>query len=119
MKKYNITYSNEHNFIWYRTAKCGTRTVLQYIKDSGASSTSRYKMQYQSNWNDYFQFTFVRNPWERLVSVYFSKFTFNKAIIDIYIMSNYHTIFGNFINALCFGFYVTLRRNSETKVRSR
>lgn len=74
MKKYNITYSNEHNFIWYRTAKCGTRTVLQYIKDNGSSSISRYKMQYQSNWNDYFQFTFVRNPWERLVSVYFSKF---------------------------------------------
>jgi hypothetical protein len=72
IKKYNITHSDELKFIWFRTAKCGTRSILSFLKKH-TTLLSEYKIKFQKEWEDHFKFTIVRNPWDRLLSTYKDK----------------------------------------------
>lgn len=73
---YNITVSHESKFIWFRVAKVGTQTIFHHLEendvslDVGKSSYLHYPM---NQYEDYFKFAFVRNPWDRLVSCWHNK----------------------------------------------
>ena len=69
---YNISYSNEHKFIWYRTAKCGTRSILT-IFENNKNIVSEDNIKLKLHWEQYFKFTIVRNPWDRLLSAWKNK----------------------------------------------
>ena len=72
--RYNVTGSKEHNFLWFRVAKTGTRSLLSVLEEEAP-------LDYNHDWlkptekqlDERFCFTFVRNPWDRLVSTYFDK----------------------------------------------
>jgi hypothetical protein len=75
-QKYNISISHEKEFIWFRVAKVGTNTIMNVLDRDGISTKihheffSYYPVQEYQN---YFKFAFIRNPWDRLVSCWHSK----------------------------------------------
>lgn len=74
LNRYNITASDTHRFIWFRIAKTGTRTILAGLQQSTQLSVNGYTVTYRNNdYEGYFKFSFVRNPWDRIVSCYFNK----------------------------------------------
>lgn len=74
MRNYNITASDTHQFVWFRTAKVGTRTILEILEKNVPLSTNNFKVIYNPNdYKGYFKFAFVRNPWDRVVSCYCNK----------------------------------------------
>ena len=74
--KYNVTNSNKQKYVWFRTAKCGTRSILQFLTDNTDIDVNGYNVKYDNRWKDYFKFAIVRNPWDRLVSCWTQKFNF-------------------------------------------
>ena len=73
--RYNMTVSDTHQFVWFRVAKVGTRSIFQVLENNqvefavnGANIPFKPRKH-----KDYFKFAFVRNPWARVVSCYFDK----------------------------------------------
>lgn len=82
-KQYNISISHEKKLIWYRVAKVGTRTIFNALDQGGVVLDAEHSMwcHYPANdYDGYFRFAFVRNPWDRLVSCWLNKV----------VNSNYH-----------------------------
>jgi len=66
--------SHKHKFIFIHIPKCGGTTVEKALGWDGAPHHTMewyMKQNYDSNPDEYYKFTFVRNPWDRLVSWYF------------------------------------------------
>jgi len=85
-KKHKISYSNENKFVWFHTPKCGTRSMIEFLKKHTKLEINQDKSRkfgdlpapvehYMEieNFSSYFKFTFVRNPWSRLVSCWSNK----------------------------------------------
>lgn len=79
MKKYDITKSDSHQYIYYRVPKTATRSVLKYLEDTSKIDFGHrvkldgYNVTYNEEWNSYFKFAFVRNPFDRLLSCFLDK----------------------------------------------
>lgn len=79
MKKYDITKSDSHQYIYYRVPKTATRSVLKYLEDTSKIDFGHlvkldgYNVTYHEEWNSYFKFAFVRNPFDRLLSCFLDK----------------------------------------------
>lgn len=74
--RYNLTISHEHEFLWFRVAKVGTRSILSHLKECGVVLDVEHAsgIHYPVNaFDGYFKFAFVRNPWDRLVSCWRNK----------------------------------------------
>lgn len=66
--------SEERKFIFIHIGKTAGQSMvrgvfLKYIKDAVNSPYLDYPIS-SNVWDDYFKFTFVRNPWDRMVSCY-------------------------------------------------
>jgi len=75
-KRYNLTIGTKPEFIWYRNAKVGTRSLLHLLDEAGAEFAVREAFQWYypiSHYQNHFKFAFVRNPWDRLVSAWRNK----------------------------------------------
>lgn len=70
--RYNITTGRAGcDFIWYRVAKTGTRSVFAALRDRDVSFDMENGFQRPvpaGKYAGHFSFTFVRNPYARLVS---------------------------------------------------
>ena len=98
--KYHITQSNINNYTWFRTAKCASTSILVRLLKSGQithdttqpflsdrnrddvhfANTSKQFIDSVKSIDDYdigqddkFKFAFVRNPYDRLYSCWYSK----------------------------------------------
>jgi len=65
------TINDEFKFAWFRNAKVATRSIKQVIESNGPCRQSENPKTERIE--NYYRFAFVRNPWDRLVSCYFSK----------------------------------------------
>lgn len=73
-EQYNITASHANKFVWFRVAKVGTRTILSILEKKFPLSINGYLVPYNSKeFEGFFKFAFVRNPWSRVVSCYCNK----------------------------------------------
>eukprot|EP01024_Parvocaulis_polyphysoides_P068174 TRINITY_DN826_c0_g2_i1.p1 TRINITY_DN826_c0_g2~~TRINITY_DN826_c0_g2_i1.p1 ORF type:complete len:395 (-),score=30.26 TRINITY_DN826_c0_g2_i1:593-1732(-) len=84
--------SHKYKFIYIRIPKTGTKTTQQFFLNTLCNGTEHgcyekiqdqknmTKEEYQKYYDDYFVFTFVRNPYNRAASLYFmmsTKFMFD------------------------------------------
>ena len=73
---YNITISHRHRFVWYRNAKVGTRTVLDYFERNHVPLDLHHASQVRlptAAFAGYLRFGFVRDPVDRFVSAWSDK----------------------------------------------
>ena len=74
--RYNVTLSHKYNLIWFRVAKVGTRSVLALMQDADAEVIINYpkwRSLQSKGMNNYSAVSFVRNPYDRLVSAWKNK----------------------------------------------
>ena len=70
----NVTISNEQSYIWFRIAKCGTRSVTNIFRNHTDIDQEGYNFkQFPYDYGKYFKFAIVRNPWPRMLSCYMNK----------------------------------------------
>jgi hypothetical protein len=73
---YNLTISHTHRFVWFRNAKVGTRTLLNFLDqhhgDEGLLVLSHTPYP-TAAFRDYFKFGFVRDPLDRFISAWQDK----------------------------------------------
>lgn len=75
-RKYDLTISHQHRFIWFRVPKNGTRTLLNSMHSNGITLDVEepYMIRYSPRaYRDYCKFAVIRNPWDRLVSCWHNK----------------------------------------------
>jgi hypothetical protein len=64
--------NHKHKFIFIHINKCGGTTIDTLFNGefAGHKKAFHYEELYPKEFNNYFKFTFVRNPWDRVVSFY-------------------------------------------------
>jgi hypothetical protein len=70
-KKFLHTFSS--NIIWYITPKCGSRTLHKIFRENNINFPTEKYDEVQNFTKNYFSFSIVRNPWDRLLSCYTQK----------------------------------------------
>lgn len=73
---YNLSISHRHQFMWFRVAKVGTRTIHGHLHEHQVPLDVDHamRMRYPTRlFADYFKFAFVRHPLDRFVSAWSDK----------------------------------------------
>lgn len=77
MRNFNLSVSGSKRFVWYRVAKTGTRSLTSVFEEQfddylyfGHIKSEVRQLSKRFLKPDYFHFTIVRNPWDRLVSAW-------------------------------------------------
>jgi len=71
---YDITTSAQYGYTWFRIPKNGTHSVMQLLEQHCPPDiNSSWVPYYRKEHRERFRFCVMRNPWDRLVSVYCNK----------------------------------------------
>ena len=86
--------SHKHKFVFLQTTKTGSSSIYVTLKEKyktvnpenhlNAVQAKRFFDEKKYNWDEYFKFAFVRNPWDRYVSAYY----YRKQALDKIINKN-------------------------------
>ena len=91
--KYNIIRSDKQKYIGFLIAKNALSSCRDHLKRCTEVSNFKFLAEYKNTWDSYFKFSFVRNPWDRLVSCWKNK------IVEVGYagMKNRHMSFDTFV----------------------
>lgn len=70
---YDISSSKKYKYTWFRIPKNGTHSIMHCLSAAPPDVNSSYVPYFKKAHRDNFKFCFIRNPWDRLVSVYSNK----------------------------------------------
>jgi hypothetical protein len=76
---YNLVISHKSKYVYYSIPKTATTSIKKYLEkytliDIGSFKLENgYDIEYNNEWNNYYQFAFVRNPWDRVLSCFLDK----------------------------------------------
>ena len=63
--------SHQYKCIFTHVNKCGGSTIDAVFNGKGGHKLAlNYKRMYPKKFDSYFKFSFVRNPWDKMVSFY-------------------------------------------------
>lgn len=79
-----MVYSDEYKFIYLAIPRTASGTIQDHLQkygirnrdrapDSHITALKTRELLGEQRWSSYFKFTFVRNPWDRAVSLYYWK----------------------------------------------
>lgn len=69
--------SHKKNFIFIRITKTASSSIINVLKEKagikgrGHTDALQARREYKENFENYFKFAFVRNPWDKAVSFYY------------------------------------------------
>jgi|APSaa5957512493_1039668.scaffolds.fasta_scaffold53507_2 chondroitin 4-sulfotransferase 11 len=78
--------SHKHKFIFVHPNKCGGNSIEYFFQgylEVDHRMLSEYQKEYPEEYKNYFKFGFVRNPYERLVSVYHGRTQGKLVTVDL------------------------------------
>ncbi len=89
--------SHQHRFLWVGVPKAATRSILTllhrdppvHLGTEQINEELRTILRGNGALRDYFIFTFVRNPWSRVVSTYFNKIATSREDVRQHFLSRY------------------------------
>jgi hypothetical protein len=125
MHRLDIIISRKYKFVWVGIPKVATRSFIDALIRSPREDweCEQFKLTLEElankvNLNDYFVFSFVRNPWARIASCYLNKIKDpSQRAIDV-IISKYKDITPNMPFDLFVDFLVEHKNGSDLKGNS-
>lgn len=78
--RYALTVGCKPAFVWFQVAKVASRSMLNHFEKHGVNFEIRqgYDVHFSPRlYRNYFKFSFIRNPWDRLVSCWQNKIVEN------------------------------------------
>lgn len=76
VNSFPLHVSTKSKYCWFKIPKCASCTISDHLDMHTVRDDTSYRwgsMQYRSEYVDFFNFAFVRNPYERLVSCWADK----------------------------------------------
>lgn len=105
-------YSDSGRYLYVANPKVATRSIIAFFEQNDADNikvshqTLMSLYANQQAFDNYFSFSFVRNPWARVYSCWLDKITNQKKFCDLTIISRYRGLypdmpFEDFVSWLC------------------
>lgn len=76
---YNLVVSNKFKYVYFSIPKNATTSIKKYLEryttiDIGSLTLNNgYNIEYNYEWDKYFKFSIIRNPWDRILSCFLDK----------------------------------------------
>lgn len=73
MKEYNLVVSDKNKYVYCCVPKVATVSIRMMLREKTEISFESFTCEWNKQWDSYFKFAIIRNPWDRLLSCFLDK----------------------------------------------